>query len=160
METAFPDYQEKLVFQFIGNLHTTELQAAAPSGHFLFFHGVHDFPEFINLFFRISVRRMTLEAVQFFVVVILYLFADGCQQTFFFTDLMLSATFPVHRLDFRGFGQFSAVNLLLYGAVVENPATSPKRTTPINMMTKIHMIQSVLSEMKTSLLQIFPEPGI
>lgn len=94
METAFSDYQEQLVFQFIGNFHATELQAAAPSGHFLFFHGVHDFPEFINLFFRIGIRRMTLEAVQFFVVVILNLFADGCQQTFFFADLMLSAAFP------------------------------------------------------------------
>lgn len=83
METAFSDYQEQLVFQFIGNFHATELQAAAPSGHFLFFHGVHDFPEFINLFFRIGIRRMTLEAVQFFVVVILNLLLTAASRLSF-----------------------------------------------------------------------------
>ena len=93
METSFSYDEEYLVFQFVGKGNVSELQTAAPSGNFYFLHGVEDVAELFDFLFRIFIGRMTLEAVELFVVVIFNLLAYGCQQTFLFADLMLSAAF-------------------------------------------------------------------
>lgn len=119
MEAAFADYQKHFVFDFVWQFDAPELEATAPSGYFLFFHGVHYFAEFVGFFRRVVFGGTALEAVQFFIVIILYLFAYGGQQAFFFTNLVLSATFAVHRHYFGFFLQFALVYFLLYVPVVE-----------------------------------------
>ena len=119
VEPSFADDQKQFVFYFVGELDTPELEAAAPSGHFFFLHGIHDFAELIHFFRRIFFGGTSFETVQFFVVVIFYLFAYGGQQAFFFTNLVLSATFAVYRNYFRFFLQLAFVYFLLYVFVVK-----------------------------------------
>ena len=119
MKSSFAYDKEKFVFQFVGQFDAAELQAPAPSCHVDFLHGVQDVAELFDFLFRISVGRMSLEAVQFLVVVVFYLFAYGSQQTFLFANLMLSAAFTVYCYDGRSFLQLSTVYFLLYVPVVE-----------------------------------------
>ena len=86
LEAPFANDEEQFVFQFVRKFDTPKLQAAAPSCHFLLFHGKHDFAEFINFLIAVFISLTTFEAVQFFVIVIFYLLADGSQQTFLFAD--------------------------------------------------------------------------
>ena len=119
LEAPFANDEEQFVFQLVRKFDTPKLQAAAPSCHFLLFHGKHDFAEFINFLIAVFIGLTTFEAVQFFVIVIFDLFADGSQQTFLLADLMLSAAFTVYIHHGRSFLQFAAVYLFLNVPVVE-----------------------------------------
>ena len=54
-ESSFTYNQEKLVFQLVRQFYSTQLQATAPSGYFIFFTSVHDFPKFFHFFFIITI---------------------------------------------------------------------------------------------------------
>ena len=77
VESPFSDNKEYFVFQCVGQGNTAQLQAAHPSGHFVVAHRVEDISELVR--FRLAVRGSVLspETVEFFIVVILYLFAYG-----------------------------------------------------------------------------------
>lgn len=119
MKSSFSYDKEKFIFQFVGQFNAAKLQTPAPSCHIHFLHGVQNVAELFDFLFRISVRRTSFEAVQFFVVVIFYLLAYSCQQTFFFTNLMLTAAFTVYGYYRRSFFQLSTIDFLLYVPVIE-----------------------------------------
>ena len=77
VESPFPDNKEYFVFQCVGQGDAAQLQAAHPSCHFIVTHRIEDISELV--YFRFAIRRSVLspETVEFFIVVILYLFAYG-----------------------------------------------------------------------------------
>ncbi len=60
------------------------------------------------------------ELVQFFVIVIFYLFADSCQQAIPFAYFVLSAAFHIYFLHFRHTVQFALFYFLLQSFVADN----------------------------------------
>lgn len=93
MYTPFTDDKESLVLDFIRQIYSPELKAAEPSGYLYFLEGIKHFPEFVDGLFFILVTLQSPETVQFLIIIIFNLFADGSQQAVTFAGLMLAATF-------------------------------------------------------------------
>ena len=109
----FADNEEHFVFESIGQRDTTQLQAAHPPSHVFLTHGVEHVAEFVFLLCRIAIGRSADVTVQLFIVVILYLLAHSCQQTFFLAHFVLSAAFHVYGVYFWQLFYFSAFHFLL-----------------------------------------------
>ena len=90
-ETAFADDEEHFILDVVRQGYATQLQAAHPSGYVRVLHGVEHVAELVFLLGSIGIGSGADVFVQFFVIVIFYLLADGCQQAVTFADFMLSA---------------------------------------------------------------------
>src|SRR5574344_3010433 len=93
LNSSLTNNQEKFIFKFIRYFNTSYLKTSCPSGNLIFFASIHNFPELINLITAIFVRRITLETIQFLIIVVLNIFTYSSQKALFFADLMLTATF-------------------------------------------------------------------
>ena len=119
-ETAFADDEEHFILDVVRQGYATQLQAAHPSGYVRVLHGVEHVAELVFLLGSIGIGSGADVFVQFFVIVIFYLLADGCQQAVTFSDFMLSAALGIHFLHFGHGVQFAAVYLLLQFPVAYN----------------------------------------
>ena len=85
-ETAFADDEEHFILDVVRQGYATQLQAAHPSGYVRVLHGVEHVAELVFLLGSIGIGSGADVFVQFFVIVIFYLLADGCQQAVTFAD--------------------------------------------------------------------------
>ena len=109
--SQFSDNEKDLVLQVVRQSNSAELQAAYPSGYVFGLHGVEHVAELFFLLGRIGVAGRADVLVQFFVVVVFYILADGSQEAFLFAHFVLSATFRVHLHGFGHSFQFAAFHL-------------------------------------------------
>ena len=121
MDSPFADYQKHFVFYFIRKADPPQLQATYPSGYIGVLHCIKDIAEFIRLFRCIIFGCPADKCIQFFVVIILYLFADGSQQAVTFANFVLSASLYVDFLYFLKTVQFSVIYFLLQSFVADIP---------------------------------------
>lgn len=80
------------------------------------------------------------KCIQFFVVIILYLFADGSQQAVTFANFVLSAALYVDFLYFRKTVQFSVIYFLLQSFVADIPAIIATMASNTRPTISIHII--------------------
>ena len=78
-ETAFADDEEHFILDVVRQGYATQLQAAYPSGYVRVLHGVEHVAELVFLLGSIGIGSGADVFVQFLVIVIFNLFADGCQ---------------------------------------------------------------------------------
>lgn len=85
------DDKNDVVLEGIGKVNASQLQRAYPASHLFAAKSGEDFVELFDLAVEVFVAFASGKAVEFFVVVVLYLAADGGKQTVFLAHLMLTA---------------------------------------------------------------------
>ena len=135
----FADDEEHFILDVVRQGYATQLQAAHPSGYVRVLHGVEHVAELVFLLGSIGIGSGADVFVQFFVIVIFYLLADGCQQAVTFADFMLSAALGIHFLHFGHGVQFAAVYLLLQFPVAYNSGCGCHEARAIRLIINIHM---------------------
>ena len=78
-ETAFADNEEHFIFNVVRQGYAAQLQAAHPSGYVRVLHRIEHVAELVFLLGSIDIGSGADVFVQFFIIVIFYLFADCCQ---------------------------------------------------------------------------------
>ena len=78
-ETTFADNEEYFILDILRQGYAAQLQAAYPSGYVRVLHGVEHVAELVFLLGSIGIGSGADLFVQFLVIVIFNLFADGCQ---------------------------------------------------------------------------------
>lgn len=89
---ALADYEDYLVFQSVGEIYAAQLQGANPSRNFFGAESGEDVLEFLDFGIAVAVALASSEAVEFFIVVVLYLLTHGSEEAILFAHLMLAAT--------------------------------------------------------------------
>lgn len=119
MDFLFVDYQKYFVFYFIRKVDFFQLQVMYLFGYIGVLYCIKDIVEFICFFWCIIFGCLVDKCIQFFVVIIFYLFIDGSQQVVMFVNFVLFVVFYVDFFYFWKIVQFFVIYFFLQFFVVD-----------------------------------------
>lgn len=102
MYTSFTHYEECLIFQCVGKIDISELQAPEPSRHLYLTQCVEYLSELLYRIVIIILWFNTPEAVELLIIIVLYLPADSSKQTVTLACLMLTTTLILYQFFWLG----------------------------------------------------------